>query len=130
MVKLNSLVSKPNSRQTGHAVEKKAAQFLKRQGLQFIQKNFTCKVGEIDLIMQDDDCYVFVEVRLRTNPYYADGVASITPKKQHKLYKASLYYLQKHQLMNNANCRFDVVSVTKQNNKLQFDWIRNAFTYQ
>ena len=47
----------------GQQYEQLALQYLQRQGLRLIQQNFQCKAGEIDLVMQDGTCLVFVEVR-------------------------------------------------------------------
>lgn len=129
MVKLNLLANKPHYANPSTDSEQAAAYYLYRHhGLQLIERNFSCKVGEIDLIMRDKSQWVFVEVRLRTNPYFADGAASVTPSKQKKLKKAALYYLQRQQLVDKVNMRFDVVSISKPNNQWYFHWIQHAFT--
>ena len=48
-----------------------AARFLQRQGLRLLAQNYRCRVGEIDLIMQDGVTLVFIEVRMRSNPAHA-----------------------------------------------------------
>lgn len=129
MVKLNLLANKPKQASPEEDSEQAAAYFLYyHHGLKFIQRNFSCKVGEIDLIMHDGSHWVFVEVRVRTNPHFADGAASVTSSKQKKLKKAALYYLQQHKLLDKVAIRFDVVSISKKNNQWHFDWIQHAFT--
>ena len=41
--------------------------YLTSRGLKLIEKNFSCRLGEIDIIMHDKDILVFVEVRFRKN---------------------------------------------------------------
>ena len=53
------------SRDLGQEAETFAAQLLIDQGLILIEKNVNFKVGEIDLIMKDQDSLVFVEVKRR-----------------------------------------------------------------
>lgn len=128
MVKLNSSVNKYNQRQNGYNIEQAAAKFLKQKhGLKWIDNNFSCKLGEIDLIMQNQSHLIFVEVRFRSSPHFADGASSITYQKQQKLKKTALYYLQQHQLMDKVNARFDVVSAYPQYGQWHFEWIQNAF---
>ncbi len=73
--------------QTGTKAEDDALAFLQGQGLTPVTRNFRCRSGEIDLIMQDGNTLVFVEVRKRKNRLYGGAAASITPAKQQKLIK-------------------------------------------
>ena len=74
---------------------------------------------------------VFVEVRFRKNRQFGGGLESITAAKQQKLRRTAELYLQQND--NHKNARFDVVSMSKNNqtsnNKQEytFDWITNAF---
>ena len=51
--------------ETGPATEAAAERWLKQQGLRFITRNYRCRQGEIDLVMEDTSELVFVEVRYR-----------------------------------------------------------------
>ena len=105
--------------------------YLKSHGLKLIDQNFSCRQGEIDIIMTDNKMLVFVEVRFRKNDSFGGGLESITPAKQNKLRKTAELYLQQNNQHKNA--RFDVVSMSKNtqtsNNKQEyiFEWITNAF---
>tara|TARA_R110002072_G_scaffold2252_2_gene18602 strand:+ start:68168 stop:68524 length:357 start_codon:yes stop_codon:yes gene_type:complete len=107
----------------GNAAEQAALNHLESEGLQCIERNFSCKMGEIDLIMLDKNALVFVEVRLRNNPHHGSGADSVTRSKMRKLIRTAEFYLTKHPIPGNLDCRFDVVSM---DNKI--DWIKNAFT--
>ena len=108
----------------GRKAEDIACRFLKKHGLQLLNSNYTCRSGEIDLIMRDNDYLVFIEVRARKNNNYGGAVASITPNKQKKIIKTSMHYLQQHRLIEKVRCRFDVIAITAADN---VEWIKNAF---
>jgi len=109
---------------TGARAEKQACRFLRRQGLRLIDKNFRCRLGEIDLIMRDHDHIVFVEVRYRHSPHYGGSLATITHHKQRTLTHAAYYYLQQQRLHHTHPCRFDVVAMGPAQ---QIHWIKDAF---
>ena len=115
----------------GEDAEAACCTYLKSQGLKLVNTNFSCRQGEIDIIMLDKNMLVFVEVRFRKNNAFGGGLESITVAKQLKLRKTAELYLQQNKQYKNA--RFDVVSMSKNNqtsnNKQQysFDWITNAF---
>lgn len=115
----------------GKDAEAACCDYLESFALKLVEKNFSCRLGEIDIIMIDKDMLVFVEVRFRRNNDFGNGLESVTVTKQKKLRKTAELYLQKNRQYKNA--RFDVVSMSKNtqpgNNKQEytFDWIENAF---
>lgn len=128
---------KLSSIQQGQLSEQLALNYLQAQGLKLLTKNYRCKLGEIDLIMQDAQAVVFIEVRFRKNDAFGNGGASVTNKKQLKIIKTASLYLQKN--YKNSSCRFDVVDVsycrstskntlTKTTSREYFiNWVRDAF---
>lgn len=114
-----------STQDVGYLAEKMACEFLQTKGLQLKMRNYRCKMGEIDLIMQDVDEIVFVEVRLRTHSIYGNALESIDAKKQKKIIHSALDYLQKHHLLDKINSRFDVIGFSKGH----INWIRDAFSY-
>lgn len=109
----------------GDWAEGLAKSYLMEQGLKFVEANYRCKPGEIDLIMKDNNTLVFVEVRSRNNTQYGTGSESVTMSKQQKIIRAAQHYLQSKNLTDRLACRFDVVSVTKTAGISE--WIPNAF---
>ncbi len=118
-----------NAQTKGDRAEQAAAYYLQSQGLCKIEQNFRCKLGELDLIMQDQTCLVFVEVRYRKSARYGSAVATVTPAKQSKLRKTALFYMKARKLQH-AAARFDVVGMEPGeagDSIYQFRWIKNAF---
>ena len=113
--------------QIGFAAEELACRFLQKQGLRLISRNYRCKTGEIDLIMQENLILVFVEVRFRKNEFFGTSAETVTYTKQKKLIKAAQFYLQQHRCENRP-CRFDVIAMTSRNSKSEIEWIKDAFS--
>ena len=108
--------------QIGKLAERAAASYLKSHGLKLVEENFSCKLGEIDLIMSKATLLIFVEVRYRANPNYGTGADSISRSKQQKIIRTAKMFLQKNGHLWNQY-RFDVVSIGN-----DINWIPGAFT--
>ncbi|MFN7097274.1 MAG: YraN family protein [Gammaproteobacteria bacterium] len=124
-----SVLQKLTARQQkGAQAEQLAQQFLEQQGLQFITKNFRCKQGEIDLIMQDNDTIVFIEVRHRVRTDFGSAAESVTVSKQTKVIKTATLFMIQQKWYQQKAVRFDVV--TLQGALLEapeLNWIKQAF---
>ena len=75
--------------------EENATKYLEKQGYQIIQRNFSCKQGEIDIIAKDKNEYVFIEVKTRQNTHYGMPCEAVHSRKQKKhIWNATKYYLR------------------------------------
>jgi putative endonuclease len=94
----------------GKTGELAAAKYLKKYNYKILELNFSCKLGEIDIIAYHKNTIVFVEVKTRKNNMYGTPAQAVNKSKQKRLIKTALYYLQ---LKNkyNENIRFDIVEV-------------------
>lgn len=130
-----------NSINIGRKAEQAALHYLLHQGLHLLQTNYFCKYGEIDLVMLDKDALCFIEVRARKNGGYASATESIDRRKQGKIIKTALCFLQQFTEYESYNCRFDVVAfdyVSIQQFDVFFEdikqqslilqWIQDAYT--
>lgn len=112
---------------TGRQAETLALQYLESQGLKEIETNYHAPCGEIDLIMKDDDALIFIEVRFRQQEGFGSSIETITPSKQRRIIRTAQHYLQKNDLLDEVDCRFDVIGLTT-NDKII--WIKDAFQVQ
>lgn len=111
----------------GNHAEALALAFLEKNGLRFVTKQFRCKMGEIDLIMQDTNEVVFVEVRSLTNPLYGEPFETITYGKQRKILRTANYFMLCHAWTEQYAARIDVVSISGDQLNPKITWIPNAF---
>jgi putative endonuclease len=112
--------------QRGAWAEDLACRHLLDQGLRLVTRNYRCRYGEIDLVMEHGSTIAFIEVRFRSRSDFGSGAESVDARKQARLRSSALHYLQRHATLL-ASCRFDVVSVCKSGNTHKLEWIRNAF---
>ena len=75
----------PNRRELGRLIEDRALEMLAAAGLQLLQRNYRCRLGEIDLIMREGRTIVFVEVRHRSCKAFGGAAASVGAGKQRRL---------------------------------------------
>ena len=108
--------------------EKRCESFLKKKGLKRLARNFSCKSGEIDLVMVDTNgAIVFVEVKTRADESLTPTEAVITSAKKTKLNRAARYFLSTHNIENRP-FRFDVVTIVLgQAGPAQIKHYENAF---
>lgn len=116
-----------NSKELGDYGEKIAIQFLKSEGYTIIGKNFFSKYGEIDIIAEDKNEYVFIEVKTRTNQLYGAPVESVDLNKQKHILKTSKYFIYKYNIQNEY-IRFDVIEIVINKNGISINHIKNIFS--
>jgi putative endonuclease len=110
----------------GKAGEEAAVQYLCQQGYQILERNYRCRVGEIDLIARDGRTLVFIEVKTRRSQTFGPAAAAVTLEKQRHLVKASQVYLIQQRKADEL-CRFDVVTIELNAQKPRIELIKDAF---
>ena len=108
----------------GSSAEDRAAAFLTTRGYEIEERNFSCKLGEVDIVARKGDTLVFVEVRSRTNSGRVHPAATVTRRKQQQIVKTAMVYCQDHRITD-IMIRFDVVAVMEGGKKIEL--IENAF---
>ena len=106
----------------GAAAEEAALRYLLARGMRLKARNYQCRLGEIDLVLEHDGTLVFVEVRQRRSSAFGGAAESITARKRSKLIAAARHYLSGSASM--PPCRFDAVLVGGDG---AIEWIRDAF---
>ncbi|MBQ9063954.1 MAG: YraN family protein [Blautia sp.] len=112
-----------NKRIQGGHYEEIAAEWLERQGLVILERNFRCRQGEIDLIALDGDYIVFAEIKYRSRRASGYAVEAVNSYKQATIRRVAMYYLVKKRKSVDVPCRFDVVGF----DGARITWIKDAF---
>ncbi len=107
----------------GNLAEALAADHLQLRGLRLIERNYSCRLGEIDLILADGPVLVFAEVRLRRSAGFGGAAASITAGKRQRILRAARHYLSGRP---EQPCRFDVLLLDALDPEC-IEWIKDAF---
>lgn len=118
-------------RAIGNAGEDYAVKILKKNKYKIVERNFTVRGGEIDIIAKDGEYLVFAEVKLRKSTDFGRPSEYVGLKKQDNLRTAAMLYMKKIEY--GGLCRFDVVEIIGEINakgKLitsEVNIIKNAF---
>lgn len=122
LMRIPAFLSRPRTARqiSGQIGEDEALAYLQTQGLMLVERNFRCKGGEIDLIMQAKDTLIFIEVRKRADKNHGGAAASVTPAKQKRLIVAAHIFLQRYKMP--PACRFDVIAI----DGVEMSWLKNA----
>ncbi len=103
----------------GKEGEEIARNFLIKNGFKLIESNYSNKLGEIDIIMSDNDWLVFVEVKLKNGDKYGSPEEMITKSKLSKVKKVaeSFLILEKELVKNFSKYRIDAVCIVLNEDK-------------
>ncbi len=101
--------------------------YLKEQGFQILECNWTFGKAEIDLIAKENEVLIFVEVKLRSYDYYGRPEEFVSPKQRRLIFSASQIYMEKND--HDWEIRFDVISILRRKNEISYDLIhyKDAF---
>lgn len=114
---------KINKREIGSKYENVAKKYLEKNGYILVEQNFFSRIGEIDIIANNDGYLCFIEVKYRDKESIACGLYAVDKKKQRAIYKVAKYYMLKNKIKENTPCRFDVISIDGD----EITLIKNAF---
>ena len=115
-----------NNKAYGGDGELIAVKYLEQTGFRIINKNFRCRMGEIDIIAQEGNYLCFVEVKRRKTVTSGHPLEAIHPVKIQRICKTALFYMHTNRIPESTAVRFDVISVIDNEVSL----LRDAFSFQ
>lgn len=112
----------------GEQAEKLAKQYLVKQGLVYLEQNYRCRSGEIDLVMRDHEALVFIEVKYRSRADFGAAIEYFHRSKRRKFETAIAHYLHQHKLNPSIiDHRIDILGLdTQTNGQTQYTWLKNV----
>src|SRR4030065_2093655 len=113
-------------KELGKKGEEVVLRFVKKNGYKIIEKNYVCKLGEMDIIAREKDTLVFVEVKTRTSMVFGPPQLAVNSTKQMQLSKVALYFLKEKRL-EEVKARFDVVAILLRPKGEEIELIKDAF---
>lgn len=90
--------------------EQKAVEHLLKLGMQLVDRNWRCSLGELDIVAYDGRTLVVVEVKTRTSDRFGSPAEAVTPLKAARLRRLSAQWLREHD-DRPLDVRIDVVGV-------------------
>ncbi len=116
-------------KELGKRGEEIAIRFLKKKGYRIVERNYSCKMGEMDIIAKEKDTLVFIEVKTRTSTAFGPPQFAVNSSKQIQLSKVALHFL-KEKGIGEIKARFDVVAILLSPHGEEIELIKNAFDLQ
>jgi len=114
--------------QSGKRAEDLAAEFLRAQGCEILERNYRRRLGELDLVAREGGVLVIAEVRTRADCGFGSAAASVDRRKQRRITRAALQLLQQRAELARLPVRFDVLVVCDLTTpEPRIEWIRHAF---
>lgn len=110
----------------GRDGESLAASYLRNLGYKILEKNYRCRLGEADLIVEKAKTVTFVEVKTRRSVEAVSPRELVTLPKQRHISKVAQHYLAAHRLQD-ANADFAVLTIDFSGTAPRFEWIEQAF---
>ncbi len=114
-----------NTRKKGTEYEEKAAEYLARNGVHIIERNYRNRRGEIDIIGKDGEYLVFFEVKYRKDDSMGDPAEAVNYAKQKNICRVAQYYVVTQRKDTSTPVRYDVIAVCGD----ELVWYKNAFEH-
>lgn len=95
----------------GRYGEDLAARLLTDAGMSVLERNWRCRVGEIDIVARDGDALVICEVKTRRAGAFEHPMAAVTPAKADRLRRLAELWLARHGGPPPGGVRIDLVGV-------------------
>jgi putative endonuclease len=110
----------------GRDAEDQAISMLEAKGYRILARNFSCRLGEVDIVAEHDHTVCFVEVRMRSTAAWGDPAHTVSGAKQRRIVKTAMHFLSAHRLWRRM-IRFDVVSIVGRGREARLEHLPNAF---
>ena len=117
-----------DNRSKGSWGEERAARYLRLRAYRILEKNYRCRLGEIDLIARRGGFLVFVEVKLRRTDRFGEAREFVGRSKQERILATAQLWLQEHET--SLQPRFDVIEIYAPDGpegRVKINHIENAF---
>ncbi|MDQ3784287.1 MAG: YraN family protein [Actinomycetota bacterium] len=95
----------------GESGEDLAAALYRRQGFAIVDRNYRCRIGELDIVARKGSLLVFCEVKTRSSDRWGDPSEAVGAVKQGRLRRLAGHWLATHRARH-SEIRFDVVSIS------------------
>jgi len=114
-----------NKRKIGAEKETLAVEYLEKNGMRIVERNYRNRKGEIDVIGYHEGYLVFVEVKYRKNTQTGTPEEAVHWNKQRIICKVADYYRYCHRIGDFTAIRYDVVAICGE----KITWYQNAFMH-
>ena len=105
-----------NTRIIGSFKEDLAISYLIENGFDILERNFKCKIGEIDVIAKKDSIIHFIEIKYRQSSAAGGVHYAINKNKLLKISKVAQFYTMNHP---NDNLSYSIDAILIENENIE-----------
>ncbi len=119
-----------HTRARGQDAEEFVAAHLEKAGFTILDRNFTVRGGELDIVARRGDLVVFVEVRSWKRRFWEGGTPAetIKPLKKRHIVRTALFWAQTHGVkLQRTRIRFDVAALVGSDGDFEMEYFEDAF---
>ena len=109
----------------GKLGEELAVEFLRKDGYEILETNWTFQKAEIDIIAQNAKTLAIIEVKTRSSIEFGLPQDFVKPKKIQLLVKAVNEYVVSKNL--EVDVRFDIIAIHKEGKSFVIEHLKDAF---
>ena len=109
----------------GRYGEDRASDYLQGLGYSIVERNWRCRIGEIDIIARDRDRFVFVEVKTRSADGFGHPFESITEAKAARLRRLVAAWCESRQV-SGIKVRLDAISVLVRAGRVNIEHLKQV----
>jgi len=109
----------------GKLGEELAVEFLRKNGYEILETNWTFQKAEIDIIAQKENTLAIIEVKTRSSLDFGLPQDFVKPKKIQLLVKAVNEYVVSNNL--DVEVRFDIIAIHKESKSFAIEHLIDAF---
>ena len=120
-----------DNKEFGYEGEDEAAKYLEKIGYKILNRNFSCKAGELDIIALDIDTdeIVFIEVKSRQQFLFGEPRDAIDINKINHIRRTAEFYAYINDI-EDYKFRFDVIEILSfPNEKLKLNHLIQAIDF-
>jgi putative endonuclease len=121
----NGEVETLDRRNQGLRAEARASALLEQAGFTVLERNWRCRLGELDVVARRKDLLVVAEVRLRSSEDFGGAAGSITAAKRRRIVRAARHLLRSRPELARLQARFDILLLRGSDGPIE--WIEAAF---
>lgn len=114
-----------NKKSFGAQGEDLAVEFLAEEGYEILERNWTFRQIEVDIIARQRNELVIVEVKTRSGDSYGEPWTAVDFRKQRSLIFAAEHYIFRNNL--DMDVRFDIISIIIDQGRTVLEHIKEAF---
>jgi len=109
----------------GKLGEELAVEFLRKNGYEILETNWTFQKAEVDIIAKKENTLAIVEVKTRSSLEFGLPQDFVKPKKIQLLVKAVNEYVVSNNL--DVEVRFDIIAIHKEGKSFAIEHLVDAF---